>query len=495
MNTHLHVLLSLSVLLWSSATHALTTNTRYDYDVAAGTSTVTNANGEATRYRYDAAGNLKEVKLLGLLGQPAYNFNYDLTDQLTDMTYPGGRASGIDQGFDYDTFDRVTSVRDYGNNGTLLQTQFDYDHRDRITWITYPDSTKVCYEYDADGRITAVGRGGSSVSALSPCSQSGVSRYVYRYDGGGRLTGIDLPNGLSQFIEYDGTTGLIHRSGYRRGSVTVAADTFDYYPKTALIQQITREDDSVTTHTRYSYDGYQRLVWTQDVESGLRVEYDYDNFGNRSKECGAYLYQYPPSSSRLADVYRDGVQQAHFVYDNAGQLKSRIDYVNGVAKTTNYEWDGRGNVTRVVKPDGTDTRLAYDGLGTRKSKSVTRSGVTTTTYYVTATLFGLPQVLMEYSGTNKQRSYVYGGTQVLHEEDAAGTRRYNLIAGAVGNIAQQADNAGNILARYDYDSFGAAYGATPATYGYTGQRYDNETGLLYLRARYYDRITTMGAAA
>ena len=62
----------------------------------------------------------------------------------------------------------------------------------------------------------------------------------------------------------------------------------------------------------------------------------------------------------------------------------------------------------------------------------------------------------------------------------------------MGSITHAVDNSGLIKNEYSYDAFGIRTSLTtmPSVsyghYGYTGQEYDGETGLLYLRARYYD---------
>ncbi len=46
-----------------------------------------------------------------------------------------------------------------------------------------------------------------------------------------------------------------------------------------------------------------------------------------------------------------------------------------------------------------------------------------------------------------------------------------------------------LASSYSYDAFGARTAPSPATagrYGYTGEEVNTETGLVYLRARYYD---------
>ena len=60
-----------------------------------------------------------------------------------------------------------------------------------------------------------------------------------------------------------------------------------------------------------------------------------------------------------------------------------------------------------------------------------------------------------------------------------------------GNIVGKATAAGAMVQdlnnRMDYDAFGNQWiGETPDPFGYCGEYYDNESGLIYLRNRYYD---------
>ena len=62
----------------------------------------------------------------------------------------------------------------------------------------------------------------------------------------------------------------------------------------------------------------------------------------------------------------------------------------------------------------------------------------------------------------------------------------------LGTTRTLTDNAGDTLATYSYDPYGNPAGATgtdTTPFGYTGQYTDTETGLIYLRARYYDPAT------
>ncbi len=79
---------------------------------------------------------------------------------------------------------------------------------------------------------------------------------------------------------------------------------------------------------------------------------------------------------------------------------------------------------------------------------------------------------------------------------AGGTVYYYHLDG-LGSVAALSNNNGGILEQYEYDVFGdvtilSPSGESRATsdvgnaYMFTGRRLDNETGLYYYRARYYN---------
>jgi RHS repeat-associated protein len=58
-------------------------------------------------------------------------------------------------------------------------------------------------------------------------------------------------------------------------------------------------------------------------------------------------------------------------------------------------------------------------------------------------------------------------------------------AGHQGSVIAMTDNAGNITESMSYDEYGNGTPLTGEQFGYTGRRFDPETGLYYYRARYY----------
>jgi len=70
-----------------------------------------------------------------------------------------------------------------------------------------------------------------------------------------------------------------------------------------------------------------------------------------------------------------------------------------------------------------------------------------------------------------------------------GGQSYLYHTDGLGSITEVTDISGAIIASYTYDSFGkilARTGSLTNPYTYTAREYDNESGLYYYRARYYD---------
>jgi hypothetical protein len=118
--------------------------------------------------------------------------------------------------------------------------------------------------------------------------------------------------------------------------------------------------------------------------------------------------------------------------------------------------------------------FAYNGLGDRYQQIV--NGATTT--YQLDLAAGLVQVLADGENT-----YLYGNTVVAQVSE---TQTGYYLPDVLGSVRQVADPEGEITLARSYTPYGEeleTYGEGQAEFGYTGQLYDEATGLLYLRAR------------
>jgi RHS repeat-associated protein len=156
-----------------------------------------------------------------------------------------------------------------------------------------------------------------------------------------------------------------------------------------------------------------------------------------------------------------------------------------------YTYDPEHQLTRIDFPDATWATYAYDALGRRIQKNVNGAK----TRYV----YDNEDILLEYDGTNTLQARHTHGPGIdepwLLERDlnSSGSFESNEVftyhADALGSIVRMTGALGNEARSYRYDSFGqltAETGTLRNPYTYTGRERDQESGLSYYRARYYD---------
>ncbi len=219
---------------------------------------------------------------------------------------------------------------------------------------------------------------------------------------------------------------------------------------------------------------YRKINMTSyDVISYLVVDYysnTHDSVGNTQRTGACRMTQVTDLSTTT------------YTYDNA----NRMILVDGVT----YTWDDTGNLlndgvsTYTYDVDnrltsitaGTETSsYIYNGLGDRLTQTV--AGVTT--HYTLDLNAGLTQVL-----TDGTHTYYYGLSR-LGQKDA-NTMEF-FLGDALGSVKQMVDYSGDITLSKSYTPFGNVIhssGDGVSIYGYTGEVSD-ESGLVYLRARYY----------
>jgi RHS repeat-associated protein len=152
-------------------------------------------------------------------------------------------------------------------------------------------------------------------------------------------------------------------------------------------------------------------------------------------------------------------------WDDNGNLTS-----DGVRS---YAYDHANRLTQVTEGSLT-TQFAYNGDGVRTSKTVSGD----TTEYLLDLLATLPVVI-----SDTEAVYLYGLDIIAQQQD----ERLYYVHDGLGSVRQLLDTTGEIETNYAYDPFGVplAGGEVYNPYQYTGEAWDAEVGLLYLRARYY----------
>ena len=418
---------------------------RYAYDTRGNLVSKTDANNQAETYQYDAANRLTQTLTRK---NEVISYAYDGQDRLIQIARPDATTN-----YSYDAAGRLIQIAE-----GLSQLQYEYDQADRVTREVQNTSTgfnSVEHQYDALDRRISRKVNGQDETKYNYNKAGQITQIQYRnettsyqYDAAGRLTSKTLPGGIVQSYQMDSASRLTQIQ-YKNGAT--------------LIDQLDLQYDSEGNIT-----SKKLLNGSLNQDSPLTATYDIAN-----RMTGITL-----ASSAGGGGAGGGARTYALAYDNNGNLTSKQNTTDA-ADTTSYTWDASKRLTQITAPGGA-AAFQYDPLGRRTQRTV--NGTTT--------------------------SYLYDGSQVIGEVRAGQTT--TLLTGlaideaiaryaSTGRLTQLTDQLGSVIRQIN--ATGAAQSSTAySPYGeaqttgddqqnsteYTAREND-ETGLYFYRARYYDR--------
>ncbi|GKT20266.1 hypothetical protein [Acidovorax sp. SUPP3334] len=278
------------------------------YDEAGRKVRVVNGNNEATRYRYDRAGNVvlsgqETVKVTDLtrkpgIDAPAAPLAYQMRYRYDAVGHKVGQtdAAGMSQAWTYDAFGRLIGRTDGKTGGAAVDFQ---------------------YSYNRAGRLTHEGNGaGKSLD--------------YRYDGAGQLIEI-RDNYLGQ------TTSYAYDLAGNRVAEKMAQKTL---LSSGVLDNVVYQDNHLV------YDAQNRLRAVFDGRADVRITYDLA--GNRSQVKTHVINTIRKDpNTQPGNVGRQEQQVIHtstteYGYDamNRQARSSDISTVTGMTEVASHEWDG-----------------------------------------------------------------------------------------------------------------------------------------------------------
>ena len=512
----------------TSETNAAGIVSRFAYDKLGRLSGVTNGWGAGAvtnwvTYAYDVAGNLTDQ---GDALSRTNSFTYDLLGRRKTQKLPGGQTItlGYDAGGNllsrtkadtvvvsqtYDDLGRLSTRR---RNGVTKETyaysatgrltnrvdeagtfNWTYDNLDRLTKVAGPAGT-LFYTYDDNGNLLTLGSATASgvtnvyqydsLSRLTSATDlrltSANKNTTYGFDGVGNLEWVNVrPTGVTNFYRYDAQNRLTNLI-WKLGNTTLASFGYTLNNPLGLRTQMIQSLGAQPTTFTWSYDTVQRM--TNEVVSGGSpngtLSYAYSLVGNRiSRTAGVGLAAQGPINFDQNDWLDtdSNPSNANSQFDANGNTVSYSSVTYG------YDW-----LDRMTTKNSTAVVMVYDADGNRVKK--TASG--TTTWYLVSPInpTGYPQVVEELTGstpTTLSRRYQYG-LDLIGQTTLAGTVTRFFGTDGLGSTRFLTDTGGAVVENYAYDAYGnLIVGGTPTTaYLYTGEQWDADLGMYYLRARY-----------
>ena len=503
-----------------------------DNDDGSVLSTVTDAAGHTNTETTDAAGNVIRTRDNNSASQTdiLLEYSYDelgrkIYDDFADWsyieyTYVGdtGRISRaravtgeartdaiID--YTYDGKGQVISItrKDEEYSSEHLKVQYTYDCEGKVlTETTYNGSKEnvITYTYDNEGRVasktyssdTGLGTLNFEYDSLGRCSSikqgtKVIRDYYYNWFGGvGEIKDYDKPGSSSytrtcygydslfrvtEMITYDGST-----------STVLESHTYEYDRNDQITKYIHKNNltsDTINETRVYTYDNHGNLtksVKTDNTDStSVTTTYSYDSVGNRiSMTEGGVTTAYTYSAADQLLTQTSGGVTVNYDYDHRGNCIQEASS----SKTIDMEYSVMGEMTSWT--DGTLTQTnKYDHNGQRIQSA--ENAVTDYYFYEN----GVVSVIEDSSSVTTANVLTNEGGTV---GSFRGSTYYNYLVDMQGSTTNIVKEDGTLSAAYDYTDFGETTELTGSGFDnqvcYTGAIYDEETGLYYMNARYYD---------
>jgi RHS repeat-associated protein len=482
--------------------------------------------GTTTRAEYSPTG--QPIRIVNRDGTEIC-YEYGADGQLTALLDPQGRRTqlsaqgpGVSRAIEYPNGDRHLYVDDVAARLLRLDingethAQYQSDASGDSVETKYSDGTveqfvfskgriveaknkysAVKFEYDDAGRLTSEDTDGrvvkylrNEVGALIGIVTPQGDTLSYARDRDQRLTGITdwsgdsyqitlPPSGPPSEIRYPNhltaamvtnATGLPATWSLRRTDASRELVDTASWEHDACDRLVAESRDG--RRREFLYSKASRLVEVRSSDRNFDELFKLDSSGNRV-DAGGKACTYD-SMNRLL---RQGSRE--FEYDGQGnQISDRDDQ-----QFSSYSYNGRGQLIGVRK-GGLTIEYEYDPLGRRIGKRV--GGVTTRFQWAGT------QLLSESTDDGNKvvrRDYVFCPEFLTPLAFREGPSVYNIHCGRLQEPLCVTDSNGQVVWKADYLSFGRAIASVEKIrqpLRLPGQYCDDETGLYYAVARYYD---------
>ncbi|QIA22017.1 RHS repeat-associated core domain-containing protein [Mesorhizobium sp. AA22] len=468
------------------------------YDVLGRLIGVSDPGGSNWTYSYDMLGNRLSASDPDL---GAWSYIYDAANRLISQTDARGTVTTLA----YDQMDRLTlktATASGGSAVTLTQNSYDqaaagFYNIGQLTTSTNPAATQIS-KYDGFGKVArqdvTIGTLTHTTTNVRDASgQTMATKYLpvqldfgtsaaplqytaankllsapgfitsTLYEADGQTKEISYANGVKTSFTYSPTRRWLTRVTTAKGA-TILLD--NQYARDFIGRISGTTGLSASDSWTYGYDSADRLTSSDNLgDNTLDETFVYaanDNLTSRTRVAGTYVY---PSASAARPHAPTAVGAKTLAYDANGNMTS-----DG---TRTLVWDEANRLKTVTLAANTVSLYGPDGARSKKASSFA------TTLYPDASV----EINPATPGAEIYTRYPHPDIKVT------GTTKAFLHRDHMASVRMVTDAAGAIVEQTNYATYGERLNTGFQTQkSYIGERFDPETGLLYLNARYMDPV-------
>ncbi|MCA9666574.1 MAG: hypothetical protein KC503_13325, partial [Myxococcales bacterium] len=485
---------------------ALGRETRFEYEEHASPARIVFADGSAHAFGYSDEGHLRSWQAVQPDGATSELARYetDSAGRLTDATF--GDQTGLSLDYDdaarlcrlddgatrldlsYGALDRLVEERlaHGGDNAGASSARFDYNRCGELVGVRLSSGREMRYERDGEGRVQRIIDGDAEI-ALSWTSAGVIGAIAHR--GGVRLSASADVCGRQTHVAVSAPSGT-----------SLLAREYVYDGRDRLVREVV--DGEI--ERAYRYDDHGRLagVTSQSLQarpSGLAGRPVVERGARRARwitdepEYDNRLFPYDHNLGVDACGNRTRLLGAEALYDARDRLISargaQLDY-NAAGNQLRcgelaLSWSGASRLLEVARGRDALARYRYDPLGRRIYKETPRGQ----THYDWAGLTLVGEHTVFADGKREQREYIQLPGESLPLAMRVDGELYALHPDRRGAPLLATAVDGTPVWRAELSAFGEAeieLATIAQPFRLRGHYFDDETGLCYVLARYYD---------
>jgi RHS repeat-associated protein len=391
--------------------------TRHTYDPLSRLISTIDPRGNAASYSYDSRGNLASV--VDAMGHTVA-LEYDNRDNLISLRDQKNQITR----FEYDRANRlITERRPLGQ-----ETTYGYDAEGNLSSIVDPKGQKIEYVYDDAGRMVLERHfnAASDVEARRSISYSydergllvgwsdGERSATFTYDALRRKTGETVSYGEFSL----GHQYAYYENGQKKSYTSPGGVTYEYlYDAANRVTSVNIPGQGAVSVNEYTWSEPSLTT----LPGGVRNEVSYTGF-------------LEPMSKRLVGADGSLISALEYDYD----LNRSIKEIHKDIEVKAYDYDASDRLLSAITTTQAEEQYSYDPVGNRTLSSNNEEWV----YNNNNELVSRGKIDYEYDDNGNQTRRSKNGIISNYEYDV----RNRLIS--------VRDQAGNAVAKYEYDPFG-----------------------------------------
>jgi RHS repeat-associated protein len=332
-----------------------------------------------------------------------------------------------------------TSTVDRNGNTTT----YSYDENGLFTSITDPAGLVTAFGYDGNGRLSSITDPAGRITQVNMDAQGNLASITnadgtavsYTYDANHLLVGKTDPRGFTTQYIYDGHNRISEVHAPDGGTVR-----YRPYDVQGLINDLPQGTGT--------FDNPAPLIKPSDIQvsktdaRSQTTYYKINSFGTFDEindSLGRVTKQEFDKAGNLTKIIRPDGSQILMTYDEKGNLLTRTDPLNHITrfsyepqfnqitsmtdplgKVTNFGYDAKGNLTTITNALGKVTSIGYDARGLMTSITDPLAQVTTSGYDANGNLASVRDPL----GNTSAFTYDVAGNMISITDAEGKTTQY-----------------------------------------------------------------------